>query len=92
MEKKEAIIINGKDNVATALNDLKGGNRVITALGDQPKEASVKEDIPFLHKFALQEIKKGDHVYKYGSVIGTATEDITPGEHVHSHNLKSRRG
>jgi hypothetical protein len=29
---------------------------------------------------------------KYGSTIGTATDDIQPGEHVHTHNVASGRG
>ena len=47
------------------------------------------DKIPSGHKFALKDIKKGDFVYKYGEVIGRATEDIKEGEWVHSHNLKS---
>ena len=31
----------------------------------------------------------GDPVIKYGARIGTATQDIVPGEHVHLHNMRS---
>lgn len=41
---------------------------------------------------AVAEIKKGEYCYKYGEVIGDATEDIHPGDHVHVHNLESTRG
>ena len=41
------------------------------------------------HKYALCQIKAGENVIKYGSPIGHATADITIGEHVHSHNLKT---
>ena len=41
------------------------------------------------HKYALCEIKKGENVIKYGSPIGHATEDISVGDHVHTHNLKT---
>lgn len=41
------------------------------------------------HKYALIDIKKGKKIIKYGFPIGTATEDIKKGEHVHSHNLKT---
>ncbi|MBR2500497.1 MAG: altronate dehydratase, partial [Clostridia bacterium] len=41
------------------------------------------------HKYARQDIKKGDNVIKYGQPIGHATEDILKGEHVHSHNMKT---
>ncbi len=42
------------------------------------------------HKYACQKIKKGEAVIKYGMPIGTATEDIPQGAHVHSHNMKTR--
>lgn len=45
--------------------------------------------IPVGHKYALNDIKKGEFVIKYGEVIGRATTDIKKGEWVHSHNLKS---
>ena len=47
------------------------------------------EHIPFGHKFALRALRAGDPVIKYGARIGTATQDIVPGEHVHLHNMRS---
>lgn len=41
------------------------------------------------HKYAVCDIKKGGEIIKYGYPIGTATEDISAGSHVHSHNLKT---
>jgi altronate dehydratase small subunit len=31
-------------------------------------------------------------VIKYGETIGLATSDISPGEHVHVHNVEGQRG
>ncbi len=45
--------------------------------------------IPYGHKIALSDIKKGDYVIKYGFPIGRAKVDIEKGEWVHSHNLES---
>ena len=42
------------------------------------------------HKYAVRDIKKGEIVIKYGFPIGEATDDIGEGEHVHTHNLRSR--
>ena len=39
------------------------------------------------HKTALNEIKKGGRVIKYGYPIGVATRDISPGETVHTDSL-----
>ena len=41
------------------------------------------------HKYAIQNIAKGENIIKYGNPIGHATEDINSGEHVHSHNMKT---
>jgi altronate hydrolase len=39
------------------------------------------------HKFALCDIRKGEPIYKYGQIIGFASQDITAGAHVHVHNV-----
>ena len=41
------------------------------------------------HKMALMSIKKGDAVYKYGQIIGFASQDIGPGDWVHMHNVNA---
>lgn len=41
------------------------------------------------HKIALEDIKKGENVIKYGYPIGHAIEDISAGDHVHTHNIKT---
>ena len=41
------------------------------------------------HKIALNDIKKGENIIKYGYPIGHATEDIKKGDHVHTHNIKT---
>ena len=47
------------------------------------------ETIPAGHKYALTDIPKGEYVIKYGEIIGKATCDITAGEWVHTHNLRT---
>ncbi len=49
-------------------------------------------DIPFGHKKALRAIAQGESIIKYGYPIGIAVRDIQPGEHVHTHNLKTALG
>ena len=41
------------------------------------------------HKYALRDIKSGENIIKYGQPIGHATEDITKGDHVHTHNVRT---
>jgi altronate hydrolase len=42
--------------------------------------------IPAGHKVALQPIPLGAPIRRYGQIIGFATQDIAPGQHVHVHN------
>ena len=89
---KIAIIMDPKDNVATLLSDVDPGQVVQVSLGEESWEETVKESIPFGHKFALKRIPKEKNVVKYGEIIGRATQDITRGYHVHVHNVESLRG
>lgn len=41
------------------------------------------------HKTALEDIKAGEQIIKYGYPIGHAVTDIKKGEHVHTHNIKT---
>lgn len=41
------------------------------------------------HKLACRDIREGEQIIKYGVPIGTATDDIPFGAHVHTHNMKS---
>jgi altronate dehydratase len=82
------IAISSQDNVATALEALEAG-RVLEIAGQR---LTVVEAIPRGHKIALRPIRAGEAVVKYGSPIGTATTDIEPGTHVHTHNVESTRG
>ncbi|MBC7235476.1 MAG: UxaA family hydrolase [Chloroflexi bacterium] len=83
--------INPKDNVVVALSDLPAGAR-LSWDGNMDGELAALEDIPFGHKVAIVPIVKGAPVIKYGANIGVATQDIAPGQHVHSHNLATVRG
>ena len=52
---------------------------------------TARMDVPIGHKIALADIKSGETVWKYGQDIGRAVADIARGEHVHVHNLKTKR-
>jgi altronate dehydratase small subunit len=85
----DAIILNERDNVATALRPLAKG--AVARIGGVGSTATLGllEDIPLLHKVAL--VTEGDLVYKYGEVIGVVTHQVAAGNLVHVHNMKSRR-
>lgn len=50
-----------------------------------------KSDIPIGHKLATAAIPKDGTVIKYGVDIGRAIAPIAPGEHLHVHNVKTKR-
>ncbi len=89
---RTVIVINPKDNVATTLKDLKKGQSITIDVGDKTLDIVSLNTTPFGHKIALRKIAKGENVLKYGEVIGRATRDIKSGEHVHIHNVESKRG
>ena len=89
---KKAIVLDTKDNVATLLTDVDKNDVVQARRGEEATEIIVKEKIQFGHKFAMEKIRKGEHVIKYGEVIGQASQDIDEGRHVHVHNVESLRG
>ena len=87
-----AMVINTKDNVAVALEDLPVDAMVSVATGERTISVQLTQGIPFGHKFALQSIAKGQQIIKYGETIGRASAPIVPGEHVHIHNVEGTRG
>ncbi len=90
VKRKRAIIINPKDNTATALNNIDAGDTVsLTSKSDQAGEIKARQAVPFGHKLALVIISKGEEVLKYGEVIGLATHPINEGDYVHVHNVES---
>ena len=52
---------------------------------------TAKADIPIGHKVALKDLSAGDTVMKYGEDIGKMVGDAAVGEHVHTHNCKTKR-
>jgi (2R)-sulfolactate sulfo-lyase subunit alpha len=83
-----------KDTVGVvAIEGLKAGTDMLCVVTSDNSSFNLKSkmDVPIGHKVALADIKKGDTVIKYGQDIGKAVADIAKGEHVHVHNLKTKR-
>ena len=86
-----ALAIDGRDNVAVALEDLAQGTPVRVSREGRVDEIVARDAVPLGHKLALAAIAQGAPVVKYGEVIGVATAPIGCGAHVHVHNVASRR-
>jgi len=78
-----AVHLRPQDNIAVAARPLQAG------LDIQHQGATLKlaGRIGLGHKLALSDIKKGEAIYKYGQIIGFASQDIPAGAHVHVHNV-----
>lgn len=76
------------DNVVTTLDDLPEG----ATFGHDEETVELTAEVQFGHKIAVTAIEPGTEVVKYGEVIGKATDQIAPGEWVHTHNCESTRG
>jgi altronate hydrolase len=83
MNPSPLILLSDADNVAVARHELPAGTTLLP--GELPLVS--RAAIPSGHKIALKPIAAGEVVRKYGQVIGLATADIAPGDHVHVHNL-----
>jgi len=86
----KVIVINEKDNVATALEPLSAGTKVSVEVQGATEKIKLLSDIPMGHKLALRDMEEGEAVIKYGEPIGQSTVRITRGEHVHVHNVVSQ--
>ena len=87
-----ALVMHPKDNVATVLEDIAPEQNLEIEGNEKTSTITATEAIPFGHKIALRKIRPNAKVLKYGEIIGTATQNISTGSHVHVHNIKSTRG
>ena len=82
---KKLHCIHPEDSVAVALAPLQRGEALLPGL-------CAREAIPAGHKVCIRPVAAGRPVVKYGFPIGLATEEITPGQRVHTHNLSTALG
>ena len=83
----QLITLDARDNIAIATADLHMGE--IVTLGDV--SLTIRNEVPRGHKVALASLAQGADVIRYGEIIGATTKDVGVGDHVHVHNLVSKR-
>ena len=94
MSHPHLLVHDGRDTVGVVVVEgLKAGTDMLGVVthDDSDFRLAAKHDIPIGHKVALQDIRSGDTILKYGQDIGRAVADIGRGEHVHTHNVKTKR-
>ena len=80
--RRPTLRLNPNDDVVIAARPLPAGTRV------EAENVTCTDAIPAGHKLAVRAIAKGAPVKRYDQIIGFATADIAPGQHVHTHNLQ----
>ena len=95
MEKQPQLLVHDvRDNVGVVVaEDLVAGMDMLCVVIQDNSEfrCTLSQNVPIGHKVALQDLKIGDTVIKYGQDIGRVTAAVRKGEHVHTHNLKTKR-
>jgi altronate hydrolase len=81
LESTAVIRIHPADDVVIARHQLVGGTRVAS------EGITIAGLVPPGHKIAVRPLRAGDAVRRYNQIIGSATQTIDPGQHVHTHNL-----
>jgi (2R)-sulfolactate sulfo-lyase subunit alpha len=83
-----------RDNVGVVVvENLTAGTELLCVITEDNSElhAINNQDVPIGHKVALADLAVGATVIKYGQDIGRVVAPIRKGDHVHTHNLKTKR-
>ncbi|MEF2071593.1 UxaA family hydrolase [Consotaella aegiceratis] len=70
--------LNEADNVVIAVDAIPEGATI--------EGVTARARISKGHKMAVRSLAEGEHIVKFGQIIGAATQAIAAGDHVHSHN------
>ena len=94
MTNTDIIIHDEKDNVGVVvIENTKKGQECNAWIMENDKTVKVSSinEVPLGHKIALKDLKEGDTILKYGHDIGKVVKTIKKGEHVHVHNVKTKK-
>ena len=81
----QVILLHPNDNILVCVAHINAGD-VIDIDGES---VSVGQNIEVGHKLARHALNLGDKIYRYGAPIGSMTQSVAKGEHVHMHNMQS---
>lgn len=87
--KINALLMDAEDNVVTCVKPITEGEDVFYCKGNEVQTLTAKEAIPFCHKIALQDITQRAPAFKYGELIGCASQFIPKGSLVSDKNIYS---
>ena len=85
MTDPRLLLLSPGDTVFVLRGQIEAGETVLV----EGQAVTVPQRLGLGHKIARVAVAAGGKVVKYGAPIGSATQDIATGDHVHLHNLKS---
>ncbi|MED5534721.1 MAG: UxaA family hydrolase [Pseudomonadota bacterium] len=88
------LVHNKLDNVGVVVVEgVEAGTELLAVVTEDNSDFTIttQHDIPIGHKVALSDFTEGDTVIKYGVDIGRIVQNTNKGEHIHTHNLKTKR-
>lgn len=88
------LVHSATDTVGVAVTEsVKCGQALTGRVMDTGEMISIValDDIPLGHKIAVADTEEKGTVMKYGHDIGRAVAPIKKGQHVHVHNLRTKR-
>ena len=94
MSSTEVIIHDEKDNVGVVVIEKITPNQDCNCWimeSDDSTKIQSKNEILLGHKIAMADLNEGDTIIKYGHDIGKVVKAIKKGEHVHVHNVKTKK-
>lgn len=94
MDKIHFLVHDEGDSVGVVVVEGVKAQETLTGwIMDQDKTVNVKvlNEVPIGHKLAIKPLAKGDTVIKYSTDIGRTIAPIQVGEHLHVHNVKTKR-
>ena len=94
MATTDIIIHDEKDNVGVVVIEKITQNQDCACwIMENDKTVNIQSlnEIPLGHKIALVNLNEGDAILKYGHDIGKVVKSIIKGEHVHVHNVKTKK-
>ncbi len=94
MSKPHLLVHDAKDSVGVVvIEGLTAGTEMLCVVTHDNSDfkLTAKHDIPIGHKVALGDLADGETIIKYGEEIGKMIASAGKGEHVHTHNMKTKR-
>lgn len=81
----QTILLHPDDNVLVCVVHIYAGDEIFI----DGHAVRVINDIEVGHKLARYALMPGTKIYRYGAPIGSMTQEVALGGHVHMHNMRS---